>query len=110
MNAFGVPYEGKLRMALVDDDTIRHYRDLALNESLNKLREFTRTAGLGPDDCRILAVNGDAWIAILEQEQAAQCDLVAIGKHGSSLLEDFLLGSVTKMVLGQSRCDVLVAL
>lgn len=110
MNAFVVPYEGKLRMALVDDDTIGHYRDLALNDSLRQLRDFTRSAGLGANDCSIVAINGDAWMSVLDQEKALQCDLIVVGKHGKSLLEDFLLGSVTKMILSHSKCDVLVAL
>jgi hypothetical protein len=45
-------------------------------------------------------------IAALEQEQA--CDLVIIGKHGQHKAEELLLGSVTKHVLAESQCDVLV--
>ncbi|CBL46001.1 Universal stress protein [gamma proteobacterium HdN1] len=109
MNAFIVPYEGQLRMASVADDTIEHYRDMALNESRYHLRQFLRAAGLGEDDCRSLAVNGDAWMAILEQQKKQQCDLVVMGKNGSGVIEDFLLGSVTKMVLRRASCDVMVA-
>ena len=43
-----------------------------------------------------------------EQAAALGADLVAIGKHGTSALEDLLLGSVTLHTLASARCDVLV--
>jgi nucleotide-binding universal stress UspA family protein len=32
-----------------------------------------------------------------------------MGKHGQGMLEELLLGSVTKHVLSEATCDVLVA-
>ena len=46
---------------------------------------------------------------IIEQEQECDCDLIVVGKHGESVLEELLLGSVTKHVLAESQCDVLVS-
>ena len=48
-------------------------------------------------------------LAVIEQEQEADCDLIVIGKHGAGMVEDFLLGSVTKHVLAESAGDVLVS-
>ena len=42
------------------------------------------------------------------QELEQDCDLIVIGKRGLGLLEELLLGSVTKHVLAQSSADVLV--
>lgn len=36
------------------------------------------------------------------------CDLVVMGKHGTHVTEELLLGSVTKRVLAESHADVLV--
>ncbi len=55
-----------------------------------------------------LALHGLATPCILEQEQEQDCDLIVIGKHGSGMLEELLLGSVTKPVLALSSADVLV--
>ena len=45
---------------------------------------------------------------IREQIEALDSDLVVIGKHGKSGLEDLLLGSVMKQVMQYADCDVLV--
>jgi nucleotide-binding universal stress UspA family protein len=44
---------------------------------------------------------------ILAKEKQLGVDLIVMGKHGS-MIEDLLIGSVTRHVLSDSRCDVLV--
>ena len=39
---------------------------------------------------------------------ALEPDLIVMGKHGQSGWEDMLLGSVTKHVILDATCDVLV--
>jgi nucleotide-binding universal stress UspA family protein len=45
---------------------------------------------------------------ILETETRFRADLVVMSKRSRSKVEDALLGSTTKRVLLDSRCDVLV--
>ena len=45
---------------------------------------------------------------IIAHEQEHSADLILIGKHGTELTEELLLGSVTRRVLSESRSDVLV--
>lgn len=52
---------------------------------------------------------GNASMRILEAEQALDCDLVVMGKHGQSATEELLLGSVTKHVPAEGSADVLVS-
>ncbi len=54
-------------------------------------------------------LHGDASVSILTLEQELDCDLIILGKHGQGVLEELLLGSVTKHILAESSCDVLVA-
>ena len=108
LHAFAVPFEGKLVLAGVDDDTIQRYRVAAEQEALQKLWELCGEARLSPDAVRLMVLHGDPLRHIIQQEQKQNCGLIAMGKHGESLVEDLLLGSVTKCVLTESRADVLV--
>ncbi|MHB1402423.1 MAG: universal stress protein [Thiobacillus sp.] len=48
-------------------------------------------------------------LRIIEHEQTTDADLIVMGKHGQSVMEELLLGSVTKHVLAYSSSDVLIA-
>lgn len=54
-------------------------------------------------------VHGTATLRILEHEQTMDADLIVMGKHGQSVMEKLLLGSVTQHVLTHSSSDVLIA-
>lgn len=109
LHAFEVPFEGQLRYASVDEDTIHQYRIVARQEALQKLQALRDEAGLSPDDSSLVVLHGDPTLRIIEQEQECDCDLIVMGKHGENVMEELLLGSVTKRVLGESQGDVLVS-
>lgn len=54
-------------------------------------------------------VHGATMLRIIEHEQTTDADLIVMGKHGQSMMEELLLGSVTKHVLAYSSSDVLIA-
>lgn len=109
LHAFDVPFEGSLRYASVDDDTINHYRIVAKQEATQKLHALRHQAGLTPYNSSLIVLHGDPRLRIIEQEQEQDCDLIVMGKHGENLLENMLIGSVTKQVLSESQGDVLVS-
>ena len=109
LHAFDVPFEGSLRYASVDEDTINHYRIVARQEATQKLQALCHEAGLDPDGASLVVVHGDPTSRIIEQEEERDCDLIVIGKHGDSLLEEMFLGSVSKHVLAESQGDVMVS-
>lgn len=109
LHVFEVPFEGQLRYASVDDKVIQQYRTLARQEASQKLHALCAQAGLAPQAVRLAVLHGDPAQRIIEQEQEHNCDLIVMGKHGESPLEDLLIGSVTKRVLDDSQCDVLVS-
>ena len=80
-----------------------------LDPSNEQLHEAAAAAGLRPGQWQPFLVKQDPSLAIVEQEQEADCDLIVIGKHGAGVVEEFLLGSVTKHVLAESAGDVLVS-
>lgn len=109
LHVFEVPFEGHLRYANVDEETINHYRVLALQEASQRLQALCQDAGLSAKDSRHVVVQGDPANRILEQESEQDADLIVMGKQGESAMESLLLGSVTKQVLVESQCDVLVS-
>ncbi len=109
MHSFDPVFEGHLRYACVDDVAIERYRNLARQEAISNLHELAKNSGLPEDKVRFVAINGDPGFRIIEQEQEMNCDLIVMGKHGENMVEELLLGSVTKRVLSESQCDVLVS-
>lgn len=110
LHIFDVPFEGKLHMAGVEEETIQRYRIIERQESLEKMHQLVIDAGITPASVTLFSQRGDPWLQILEQEQEHAIDLIVMGKHGESRLEELLLGSVTKHVLMQSQCDVLISI
>ncbi len=98
----------QLRLAGAQDTTIDQYRTAAREEVAERLKEMAASAGANAH-VQTSAIDGDPWPSILEQEQAGHYDLIVMGKHGTSQLKEWLLGSVTRRVLNQSQSDVLVS-
>lgn len=109
LHAFEAPFEGKLRYASVDEDIINHYRIVAKQEATQKINALCVEAELPPYETHRIVLHGDPTLRIIEQEQEQDCDLIVMGKHGESVLEELLLGSVTRRVLAESQSDVLVS-
>jgi len=109
LHAFEVPFEARLRSAGVQDATLRKYREIAQSQAERAMQSFLTDACLPPGATTTLVLHGDASSLIIEQEQERDCDLVVVGKRGESMVDDFLLGSVTKHVLQESQGDVLVS-
>ena len=55
-----------------------------------------------------LVLHGNPVRRILEQEEEKDCDLIIVGKR-QNRIQDFFLGSVTRRVLADSQCDVLIS-
>lgn len=107
-HAFEAPFESKLRYAGVEEETLGRYLVAAREDALARLQDLAAQVGERDGQLRLLAQHGEASRLILVQEQELDCDLIVMGKHGQGMLEELLLGSVTKHVLAESVADVLV--
>lgn len=108
LHACEIPFESKMRFAGIEEETIQQHRLNIRREALARLDELAHDAGLTPAQWQPLVAIATAPDFILEQEEEQGADLIVLGKHGSGMTEELLLGSVTKHVLGQARSDVLV--
>ncbi len=110
MHAVELPFEGKMRLAGVAEDTLVRYGATARREAQQRLHELAAEAGLDADRVRLCTPSGaDAWMLIVQAEQEHDCDLVVIGRQGRHALDEFLLGSTTRMVIAEGAADVLIA-
>lgn len=109
LHAYEARFEGKMRISGVNEELIQRYRSKAQQEALLHLQQAAADAQIAASRWRPLLIHGDAALGILEQEEEQGADLIVLGKHGVGMAEELLLGSVTKRVLPQARCDVLVA-
>ena len=108
LHVLDVPFESLLRLGGLPDDVVGQYRIDARQRALARLHALAGRVGLEPADYVTAVVHGNATRRILSQERHDACDLVVMGKHGTHVTEELLLGSVTKRVLAESRSDVLV--
>lgn len=109
LHVFEVPFEGKLQFAGIDEEMLLHYRIAAQREAMQKLQTLRDEAGLSPQLTRLSVLHGEPSLRIIEQEQEQDCDLIVMGRYGERVIEELLLGSVTRQVLTWSQCDVLVS-
>jgi nucleotide-binding universal stress UspA family protein len=110
MHAVEVPFEGKLRLAGVDEKLVGRYRDAARSEARQKLQALAEHAGLAADRYRLVAPDGASpWMQIVQQEQEHDCELIVIGRQGRHAVDELLLGSTTRMVMSECSADVMVS-
>lgn len=108
LHSFHVPFEGMLNYAGVSRDVIHRYQAEAQVKARRQLFELVEHVGLDAARCVVLVEHGDAVQHILAREAHARADLVVMGKHGTHVTEELLLGSVTQRVLADAHADVLV--
>jgi len=108
LHAFELPYEGKLAYAGVEEQVIRQYITSGGETRRKRLHDLAAAAGLASTDYSVRVIHGDPAQQIIAMEQESDADLIVVGKHGSHIVEELLLGSVTKHVLAEAQGDVLV--
>ena len=82
--------------------------DTAREQANQAMRQFISASGASAGMVSPIVEFGHAPTVIRAKADALESDLIVIGKHGQSGWEDMLLGSVTKHVILDAGCDVLV--
>lgn len=108
LHAFEAPLEARLRFDEVSEDTILAYRAQLRAQKDQELQELV--SGLQGANRSLVPVIefGPPAIMITGKAASLGADLVVIGRHGQSAWEDMLLGSVTRQVIQEVSCDILV--
>jgi nucleotide-binding universal stress UspA family protein len=107
LHAYAVAFEGRMRMAGATDADIERYRGEELGRATACMDEQLAQLG-SPARIEPLLAHGAPVAVLLSQAERVGANLLVIGKHGGTVLEERLLGSVTQNVLYHARCDVLL--
>lgn len=107
VHAVEVPFETRLQAAGLSEDVIQKYRSQVLLEGRQWMGEFlARFAELGAVHPTV--EYGHTAVVMAEQRQRFYPDLVVVGRRGEAAEVEVLLGSVTKHIVYEAGCDVLV--
>jgi nucleotide-binding universal stress UspA family protein len=107
VHAYLVAFESRIRLAGASPDDIERYRSNEASRAQQLLDEQVSKLDAGPEVGRLLSRGAPAAVLIAQAKRLA-ADLIVIGKHGGSSLDERLLGSVTQNVLYQADCNVLL--
>ena len=108
VHVYDVPFEGMLQRAGVSREEVREHRLRAHRVATHKIAALSREAC--GDAHRFVAVtqHGPAAAGIVHSQQKTGADLLVLLKRVRSPAEKLVLGSVTRHVLADVRCDVLL--
>lgn len=107
-HAFSVWAEGKMKLAGIDEETIKAYREKYGAQARSELNQFIERLDPNLRSVSRAVQFGLAVPTLLSYAEKVEPDLLVIGKHSGSRVEEFLMGSVTRRIINQTTCDVLV--
>lgn len=108
VHAVDAPYAESLQVAGVPGEVIATYCMRERQQALERIDTLIDESGGGPHRFTRHVEQSPPAPLILAREREIAADLIVLGKHGHSAVEEMLLGSVTRHVLAGSQCDVLV--
>ena len=109
-HVYEAPYESTLRYASVEDKVVEGYRAIARHQAQDAMSAFLKDRRPAETDFQRHILHGHPAAGIRDLTEELRPDLIVMGKHGQSEIEKLLLGSVTKHMLFETHCDMLVAM
>jgi len=108
LHAVEMPLGQKMKQAGFDAERVEHFRSQMLIHAREGMEKIVSDYAHGDRRVASIIEYGHAPDVIREKAQALDIDLIVIGKRGQTELDEALFGSVTKHVLYETPCDVLV--
>ena len=107
VHAYRAPLEGKLAYAGVSPDTIEAHREEALRSAISGMSGVLQSqAALSRLTAHV--VRGHAASAVLDKERRLRTDLIVVSRPAKSLVEEWLVPSVTSRLAEEANGDVLI--
>jgi nucleotide-binding universal stress UspA family protein len=108
LHAVEMPLGQKMKQAGFDAERVEHFRSQILIHAREGMEKIVSDYAHGARRVASIIEYGHAPDVIREKVQALDIDLAVMGKRGQTELDEALFGSVTKHVLYETSCDVLV--
>lgn len=108
LHALDLPFEGKLWFAGVPEEEINRFRAQARAQALRRMLALGAELGEAGQRFRTQVLQGSAAGSILETAERLGADLIVMGRRGKSVTENLFIGSVTRHILADATCDVLI--
>jgi nucleotide-binding universal stress UspA family protein len=104
-----VANEGTMREVGITEEAIGSFRSRACEVGRGKLNAFIEQLSPRKQLISRLIEPGQPGPVISACARRLGADLIAVGKHGKSWIEELLLGSVTQRLLSERQADLLIA-
>lgn len=108
LHAFDVWFEGEMQYANVSQDVINQYRVQAHEQARQEMNQFISDLEAGDWLLSRTITYGLPAPVIHEHATVMKPDLIVMGKHGRSRIEELLIGSVTRETIHRTPYDILV--
>jgi nucleotide-binding universal stress UspA family protein len=100
--------EAEMRIVGLPEHLIHDHLAMVIGRAESKLRGIVADAGHHGARVKVAVSCGDTLDMTIRHEEQFRADLIVVRKHGESGLGAFPLGTMTRRVLHNTRCDVLV--
>ena len=107
VHVYEVPNEGMMRYASVSEELLHEFRSNIRLKAGAEMQDFIAQLKV-PNMIRSVIQFGIPSVVLKEQIESIKPDLIVMGKHGRTRLEEFLLGSTTRNTINETKCDILV--
>jgi len=108
LHAVETPFDQRMKHAGFYEEWVDLHRDKILNHALEGMEKIIEDHARDHTQVTPIIEHGLPSAIIREKVRSLDIDLIVIGKRGETELDEALLGSVTKHVLYENACDVLV--
>ena len=108
LHAFEVPFKASLESAGVDDDLVQIYESEVQAQRKKEMEQFISELEAPKNTLSSIMESGPASAVIRKNMEVLDPDLIVIGKHGQSEQDETLIGGVTRRVIQDAGCDILV--
>ncbi|MEO8063529.1 MAG: universal stress protein [Pseudomonadota bacterium] len=107
-HAYDCPDREELRLAKVTEPEINRIHVAHRDRAFSNLENIRSKVTAPTAEATFVVLPGDPKELVSETAGKYKVDLVVVGKHGRSRIEDIFLGGVARRTLATAHCDVAV--